>query len=265
MHSRTRFPLIGAHAATACFRCHPGAQGGNFARADTSCEACHQRDLRRATNPDHVAQGWVGDCERCHLPIAWSGGAFHHSAWPLTGAHAGASCNQCHPGGVFGGTPDQCVDCHLADYQGATQPNHVLLGFSTQCAQCHGTGSWDDATFSHAGVVDGCVQCHLDDYQNASPNHVAAGFPTQCELCHTSTSSWSQENWVHTQFPIQGGDHGGLSCNECHQQPSNFQSFSCTHCHEHRQSEMDDEHDDVPGYVWQSPACYSCHPDGQER
>jgi hypothetical protein len=29
-HNRTRFPLVGAHASTACFRCHPGAQVGNF-------------------------------------------------------------------------------------------------------------------------------------------------------------------------------------------------------------------------------------------
>jgi DNA-binding transcriptional LysR family regulator len=46
--------------------------------------------------------------------------------------------------------------------------------------------------------------------------------------------------------------------------PSNFMSFSCTHCHEHSMREMDDEHDDVPGYVWQTQACYMCHPDGKE-
>jgi hypothetical protein len=27
---------------------------------------------------------------------------------------------------------------------------------------------------------------------------------------------------------------------------------------------MDDEHDDVNGYVYSSPACYSCHPDGRD-
>jgi hypothetical protein len=29
-HMQTRFPLLGAHAAVACFQCHPGAQLGNF-------------------------------------------------------------------------------------------------------------------------------------------------------------------------------------------------------------------------------------------
>jgi hypothetical protein len=28
---------------------------------------------------------------------------------------------------------------------------------------------------------------------------------------------------------------------------------------------MDDEHEGVSGYVWQSIACYQCHPNGQEH
>ena len=28
---------------------------------------------------------------------------------------------------------------------------------------------------------------------------------------------------------------------------------------------MDDEHDGVTGYVYESGACYACHPDGRER
>ncbi len=264
-HNRTRFPLAGAHAVAACWRCHPGAQTGNFARADTTCVACHSADLARAQNPDHAAQGWVDSCERCHLPTQWSGGGFTHNTWPLVGQHAGADCAQCHVGGVFAGTPSQCVDCHLADYQGATQPNHVTFGFPTSCEQCHTPIGWNVANFSHAGINSGCVQCHLSDYQSTNdPNHVLAGFGQTCEQCHTSTNNWNVVNFPHPQFPITSGDHNGFSCSQCHLQPNNFQSFSCTHCHDHRQSEMDDEHDDVPGYVWQSAACYQCHPDGQE-
>ena len=40
---------------------------------------------------------------------------------------------------------------------------------------------------------------------------------------------------------------------------------SCIDCHAHRRSEMDDEHRDVSGYSWSSPACYSCHPNGSDR
>jgi hypothetical protein len=27
---------------------------------------------------------------------------------------------------------------------------------------------------------------------------------------------------------------------------------------------MDNEHDEVSGYVYESNACYSCHPDGED-
>ena len=264
-HNRTRFPLVGAHAVAGCWRCHPGAQAGNFQRADTTCVACHAGDLAQALNPNHAAQGWVDSCERCHIPTQWTGGGFTHSAWPLTGQHASAACNACHQNGVFAGTSSACVDCHLADFQGATQPNHVSFGFSTNCEQCHNASSWNLANFSHAGVNANCVQCHLADYQaTRSPDHALAGFGQTCEQCHVSTNNWRNVNFAHPQFPINNGEHGGFACNQCHLQPNNFQSFSCTHCHDHRQSEMDGEHDDVNGYVWQSSACYQCHTKGKK-
>jgi hypothetical protein len=114
-HNRTRFPLIGAHAATSCWRCHEGADVGNFDRADTQCLTCHRDDLARAVSPDHQAQGWTQSCQDCHIPTSWTGAGFNHSRFPLTGAHAPLSCNQCHIGGVFPGTPNPCVGCHLAD------------------------------------------------------------------------------------------------------------------------------------------------------
>lgn len=40
------------------------------------------------------------------------------------------------------------------------------------------------------------------------------------------------------------------------------QVFSCIDCHAHEQTPMDNKHSGVPGYVWSSPACLACHPDG---
>jgi len=45
--------------------------------------------------------------------------------------------------------------------------------------------------------------------------------------------------------------------------PSNYSVFDCTGCHEHRRSAMDSEHHDVPGYTYESHACYTCHPTGE--
>lgn len=71
MHRKTRFPLVGVHAATACARCHIGAEVGKFMPVDTECATCHQSDLARAINPNHAGLGWVDRCDRCHLPRTW--------------------------------------------------------------------------------------------------------------------------------------------------------------------------------------------------
>jgi hypothetical protein len=70
-HARTRLPLVGAHAATACHRCHPGARVGRFQPTDTECLSCHQDDLQRAVNPPHLGLGWVDNCNQCHIPTDW--------------------------------------------------------------------------------------------------------------------------------------------------------------------------------------------------
>ena len=310
-HARTRFPLVGAHAATACWRCHEGARVGHFTRESSRCEDCHARDLALVSDPDHAALGWVLDCGRCHLPTTWGGVGFQHFGFPLDGAHAALDCSACHANQVFVGLPTDCfgchqddysaaqdpdhltlmlstmcsdchttsswydahfshlgissgcVDCHLADYQETTDPNHALENLSHDCEQCHTTDTWSGAAFSHAGITSGCAECHLDDYQATSePNHAQAGFPVSCESCH-NTVAWSDATFDHN-FPINSGDHSGLDCIDCHLAPRSFAIFSCTHCHEHRQSEADDEHDDVRGYVWESMACYQCHPNGDD-
>jgi hypothetical protein len=71
-HSQTRFPLVGVHAATACHRCHPGAEVGEFVPTDVECVTCHSRDLARAINPPHVGLGLVDNCNRCHIPTTWN-------------------------------------------------------------------------------------------------------------------------------------------------------------------------------------------------
>lgn len=71
MHNKTRFPLTGIHAITACQRCHPGAFTGNFMPVDTECATCHQDELQRANNPPHINLGWVNNCDRCHIPTSW--------------------------------------------------------------------------------------------------------------------------------------------------------------------------------------------------
>ncbi len=72
LHNRTRFPLVGVHAATSCRRCHLGAEIGNFFPTDPECITCHGNDLARAVNPNHAGLGWVNRCDRCHRPTSWN-------------------------------------------------------------------------------------------------------------------------------------------------------------------------------------------------
>lgn len=282
-HATTRFPLIASHAGVACIRCHPGSEVGNFQRASIDCESCHQDDLQRATDPDHIAMGWVDSCERCHVPTRWESARTDHSFFPLIGRHRAAACTECHIGGVFQGTPRDCAACHIDEYNRTTDPNHLTAGFSTSCELCHTPNGWDGARFDHTtwpltgahssascnachagGVYQGtprdCAACHIDEYnQTSDPNHRSAGFPTNCEACH-STSRWGGASFNHN-FPLTGPHR--LGCSTCHTNPNNFQVFDCTNCHEHRQSRMDEKHREVSGYVYNSQACFNCHPRGR--
>lgn len=262
-HARSRFPLVGAHAATACWRCHPGAEVGRFTPTDVECATCHGDDLARAKNPDHLAQGWTQECDRCHIPTTWTGAGFNHGFFSLTGQHRTLDCEACHVGGGFGGLPTACVGCHQADYDGANDPDHPGLGFPLACQKCHSTSSWSGAKMDHSWIMDACATCHLDDYQNANnPDHQANNFPLECQLCH-GTKTWKGADLDH-DFPINSGKHKNLDCAECHIAPNNFMVFTCTDCHAHQKGDMDDEHDDVNNYVYDTPSCYACHPKGKE-
>ena len=283
------FMLQGAHTTLECDSCHGG---GVFQGTPRDCVGCHQADYDATEDPNHAQAGFPTDCTQCHAPTdtAWDQADFDHGVYPLVGVHASQPCEACHASGVYSGLPSDCVDCHLDDYNGTDDPNHAQAGFPTDCTLCHDAAdtNWDDGDFDHAsvyqllgphatldcndchggGVYQGtpreCVGCHLDDFNATNdPNHTAAGFPTDCVLCHhTNHLSWDQAVFSHPDFPIASGRHSGNPCSACHPNQSNFGVFTCTtSCHP--RSEMDDEHNDVSGYVYDSPACYSCHPTGQ--
>jgi hypothetical protein len=114
------------------------------------------------------------------------------------------------------------------------------------------------------------VSCHLDDYlATQDPNHEAADFPTDCESCHRPTR-WEDGQFTDHDglfFPIFSGDHRNAwtSCSDCHIAPANFSTFSCLDaCHPHNdEAKTTEDHEDEPGFTYNSNACYACHPDGE--
>jgi hypothetical protein len=141
-HARTRFPLIGSHAIAPCEGCHPKATVGEFLSTPAQCHLCHQQEALTAS-PNHLVNGWNVGCERCHTPLSWDAPIFDHSFFPLAGGHGGLDCGQCHPNDQFVNTPNDCYSCHSVDY--LTAPNHVALGYSTDCSTCHPITVWADA------------------------------------------------------------------------------------------------------------------------
>jgi len=127
-HSTTGFPLTGAHATVQCAQCHVN---GNYTltTANTTCVSCHLKDFQATTNPNHVQSAFPQTCTQCHNTTTWTGANFDHATtgFPLTGAHTSVQCAQCHVNGNYNLTSANtaCVSCHLKDFQGAANPNHV--------------------------------------------------------------------------------------------------------------------------------------------
>ena len=191
----------------------------------------------------------------------------------------------CHSGG-YSGTPSECFACHQSDFTAARNPSHA--GFPTACQNCHSATAWQPASFDHnstgfqlvgahrtvactschqngySGTPSACFACHQSNFNGTrNPNHASAGFPTSCEDCH-GTNGWTPATFNHENFfPIASGRHQ-FPCTSCHVSPGNYGLFECILCHEHSQGETNPEHREVGGYVYESRACYQCHPRGRE-
>jgi hypothetical protein len=296
-HQSTSFPLTGSHAQLECETCHKTVAQGQmqFVGTRADCQSCHMDQYRSTKNPDHVAGGFPLECATCHSTLTWSTKNFDHNrtAFPLTGAHRTAACMSCHGDGVYKGKSTDCYSCHKSNYDGTTNPAHASLGYSTACASCHNTTSWDGATFNHnttpfpltgahvnvpcaschiGGVYQGtstdCYSCHKTDYDGTNnPAHAGAGFPTACVTCH-NTTAWTGATFNHDTpyFPIYSGTHNGRwsACSDCHTNPANYAVFTCLSCHPHSdQAQTDGNHSGVSGYHYDSASCYSCHPKGR--
>lgn len=291
-HDRTQFPLTGAHRTAACMQCHSDRV---FAGKSTACASCHQGDYNATTSPAHASAGFPTQCQSCHSTNAWIPGTFDHNAtqFPLTGAHRGATCLECHSDRVYAGKSTACVSCHQSEFDATTAPPHRSAGFPNQCQSCHTTNAWLPGTFDHnatrfpltgahraancsschgdnvyAGKSTQCDACHHSDYLGATnPNHSGAGFSLACQSCH-GTTAWSPSTFNHdaSWFPIYSGTHAGrwTQCSSCHQVATNFTSFNCLACHPHSdRAQTDAHHQGRSGYSYDSAACYRCHPRGR--
>lgn len=129
-HSRSDFPLTGAHQQVECEKCHVNDQ---FAGTPSACVACH------ADPVFHL--GLFGtDCAACHTTTAWSPATFNEPhTFPLNHGEEGTvSCATCHPSSF---TTYTCYGCH-EHTEIEIRSKHIEEGVSDfqNCMECHPTG-----------------------------------------------------------------------------------------------------------------------------
>jgi hypothetical protein len=258
-HSKTQFPLTGAHVTVACSGCHGD---GVYAGKSMLCYSCHKTNFDATVNPPHGAAGFATTCQTCHTTASFLTATFNHSTqttFPLTGAHQALACSGCHADGVYKGKSTLCISCHTADYA-TPVVNHTAAGFANTCLTCHTTTAWNPGAFNHStqttfpltgthssqmcnachttvfkGLSTTCDNCHHAKYTaTTNPPHASTGFPVACETCH-DTIVWTDGKFNHTTnttFPLTGA-HQTVTCNGCHSSGVyKGLSMLCISCHQ---------------------------------
>ena len=121
-HSKTNFPLLGAHRSVACGACHKvpaGSHSAEFKGTSRICEDCH-----KDPHAGQFAAAGKTPCADCHTTQRWVPSTFNHDVrtkLPLQGGHANVRCEDCHkqtrevdgkPDIIYKQAPSKCADCH---------------------------------------------------------------------------------------------------------------------------------------------------------
>ncbi|MEW6411737.1 MAG: hypothetical protein AB1483_04590 [Candidatus Zixiibacteriota bacterium] len=295
-HDAAYFPIYtGTHSGvwTECSSCHTEPTD----RSVFSCLGCHGQTETNTIHQGISTYAWESTaCLTCH-PTGAGGDFLEHDVlfFPIySGTHSGVwdACSICHTDpndrSVF-----SCLTCHS---EAETNPIHGGITDytyeSTACLTCHPTGSGGeflthDAEYfpiysgTHAGTWNDCITCHFNPDDRSQFTCLVCHEQSTVDPVHTGMTSYSYESTVclscHPQgvvgdylehdadfFPIYSGPHAGswAECATCHTDPADRSVFSCLVCH--NQTDTDDMHTGITGYVYNSTDCITCHPTGEE-
>lgn len=195
MHSKTTFPLTGAHQATPCFTCHKKNEKWNFYLPDKKCVACHENIHKNVLDDKFLAEN---NCENCHWVSAWSEIQFNHNQtkFELKGKHQKVTCRQCHfstsDSGErqqrFSGFDRNCEECHTDIHF-----QQFVLNGKNECERCHVFDHWKPEKFEHNTArfkLDGkhegleCVKCHKPNDALLQKYIVYKFEDISCKSCH---------------------------------------------------------------------------------
>ena len=211
-HTKTQFPLTGAHVAVPCTDCHqaktpPGAgHAAPYHFAEMSCTGCHE-DPHKGQFAERMniagPRGGAAGCEACHTTERWAEiERFDHSTtkFQLSGSHRAAPCMGCHkPPNLeltmrnvsFRSAPTPCEGCHEDIHAGQFVKGDLKPG----CAECHITRKWKPSLFDHekqtifplkGGHKDvACTACHKTKREvDGRAVLFFKSTPRDCAACH---------------------------------------------------------------------------------
>ncbi len=197
-HSKTKYPLLGKHAAVNCVACHAG---GDFKKAQAfeNCLDCHKPDPHGG---QFSARPKKGECAECHTVEGWKPSLFgvvqHASSkYPLEGKHATVECAKCHiPMGketAYKLKFASCTDCHKDAHGG----QFTEAPYRNRCESCHTVADFHRSSYTiakhretkfpltgaHAAVP--CVDCHKTGAAGRNDKILPFHFEDRtCTACH---------------------------------------------------------------------------------
>ena len=181
--------LFAFHQDLPCTKCHDGK---TFQKASRNCTGCHADSHK----------GSLGrDCYECHRGPAWDVTRFNHNTtgFPLTGAHQGLECGDCHrdlQSFKIVPRPTGCASCHERDYR-SSRFDHLAYAAGTNCQECHMLDSW---TYAHSPAW----------FNIRTGRHAGIS----CDVCHGNSQNYRE-----------------YTCHACHARHANDNRGRCLDCH----------------------------------
>ena len=245
------------------------------------CMTCHQRPA------DKLHENNKLECSQCHSGDRWRPAALDHTKYFRFDKEHKPDCAACHKTNNY--KEYTCYGCHEHSPE-KIQKEHLKAGIYSykNCLLCHISGDKEEAKGILQSIKDGhtsgnviagkdygqltaynkashnllnrqnmnnCISCHQSPFDRLHQNN-----NQECSQCH-SRDRWRPATLDHAGYFRFDNEHKP-DCATCHQN-NNYREYTCYGCHEHSPAKIQQEHEKVKIYSYQS--CTLCHLSGDKK